>query len=197
MRDITILRRTEDVFFGRRVRSVGFCNAHIAEDISQPVGVLIIYRHTNSTVHFIGIVIDTRSFKCVSHTLKVCKLHRNQRLVSVISRIIPHSVAECNKVSHAVNLLFLSLMFYCFWDTTKHIIPVFICIGSDNTLHVGILLLQTLGKIIACGIVVGAKGNILRGDIVPEHRVKDNVRLHAHHGNEPAIGQFLIVHLQI
>ena len=55
-----------------------------------------------------------------------------------------------------LNLLFFSLMFYLFWDTTKHIIPVFICIGSDNTLHVGILLLQTLGKIIACGIIVGA-----------------------------------------
>lgn len=47
-------------------------------------------------------------------------------------------------------------MFCCFWDTTKHIIPVFICIRGDNTLHVGVLLLQTLGKFIACGVVVGA-----------------------------------------
>lgn len=88
-------------------------------------------------------------------------------------------------------------MFYLFWDTTKHIIPVFICIGSDNTLHVWILLLQTLGKFIACGIIVGAKENILRRDIMTEHRVKNDIRLHAHHGNKPAIRHFLIVHLQI
>ena len=32
---------------------------------------------------------------------------------------------------------------------------------------------------------------------MPEHRIKDDIRLHAHHGNEPAIGQLYIVHLQI
>ena len=30
-----------------------------------------------------------------------------------------------------------------------------------------------------------------------EHRVKNDIRLHAHHGNKPAIIKLLIVHLQI
>ena len=157
LRDITILRTTEDVFFGRRVRSVGFGGNKVGSacDTLEPLHIFVIDRHNDGIITGIGIVVDARSVKLFLQSCKIRSLDRHKALVSVICCFVPHFVAVSLHIC-LLNLLFVSLVFYCFWDTTKHIIPVFICIGSDNTLHVGILLLQTLGKIIACGIIVGA-----------------------------------------
>ena len=75
LRNVTIFCIADDVFLRWRIRSVGLCNVHIAKDFSQPIGILIIHRHTDSTVHFVGIIIDTRFFKHFLHTLKIRKLH--------------------------------------------------------------------------------------------------------------------------
>ena len=147
----SVFRIAENVFLRRNIRYGRLLRRNIRNtcNLCKPHRISYIERDINGIITGISVIVYTGVFKLFLQFQKIRSTDGHNIFLSVICCLVPDLIAV------SFHLCLPNLLFqFRFWYSAQHIVPVFVQIGRNNTLHLRIICSQPVCKFIAGCIVI-------------------------------------------